>query len=252
MRTILIDGDIVLYEVTLACETPIHWGDDLWTLHSDFREATQRFDCWVADIKELLKATAVVIALSDEDNWRKSVLKTYKNNRKSKRKPLVFYELKKYCSEVYKSFQLPTLEADDVLGLLAGTSAAGNSRLGYVSGEKVVVTIDKDLKTIPGLHFDPGNPDDGIYEVTQEQADYNHLFQSLTGDLVDGYKGCPGVGPVKAARILEKDPCWASVVAAYNEKGISEEDALVQARVARILRWGEYNMEKKETRLWNP
>ena len=115
-----------------------------------------------------------------------------------------------------------------------------------------MVTIDKDLKTIPGLHFDPGNPDDGIYEVTQEQADYNHLFQSLTGDLVDGYKGCPGVGPVKAARILEKDPCWASVVAAYNEKGISEEDALVQARVARILRWGEYNMEKKETRLWNP
>jgi len=246
MRTILIDGDIVLYEVTLACETPIHWGDDMWTLHSDFREACQRFDCWISDNFVRLGADRVVVAFSGSDNWRKTVLPTYKHNRKRKRKPLVFHELKEYCRTAYRTFEIADLEADDVLGLMAGMPG-----LGRIKGEKIVVTIDKDLKTVPGLHFDPGNPDRGVIEVSKDQADYNHLFQTLTGDAVDGYSGCPGIGPKRAERVLER-PCWDSVVEAYASAGLEEEDALTQARVARILRWGEYNVSGKKVRLWNP
>jgi len=246
MRTILIDGDIVLYEVTTACETPIHWGDDLWTLHSDFKEASQRFDCWISDAVSRLEADKVIVAISGDENWRKSVLPTYKSNRKAIRKPLAFYELKQYCRDVYKTFEINDLEADDVLGLLAGSPG-----LGRIKGEKIVVTIDKDLKTIPGLHYNPGHPKKGIIEVNEEEADYNHLLQTLTGDAVDGYSGCPGVGPVRAQKVLET-PCWESVVGAYEHAGLTEEDALTQARVARILRWGEYNVSKKKVRLWSP
>ena len=246
MRTILIDGDIVLYEVTTVCETPIQWGDDFWTLHSDFKEACQRFDCWVSDTAKRLKAGKVIMAVSGDNNWRKDVLPTYKHNRKSKRKPLVFRELKDYCRAAYKTFEFNNLEADDVLGLLAGTPG-----LGRIKGEKIIVTIDKDLKTVPGLHYNPGRPEEGVVEVSLEQANYNHLLQSLTGDSVDGYSGCPGVGPVKAKRILE-DPSWESVVSAYESAGLDEDDALVQARVARILRWGEYSVQKEVVSLWNP
>lgn len=246
MRTILIDGDIVLYEVTLACETPINWGDDFWTLHSDFREATQRFDCWIADAASRLNADKVVVAMSGSENWRKGVLPTYKSNRKGKRKPLVFHELKQYCRDVYRTFEMNNLEADDVLGLMCGSPG-----LGRIKGEKIVITIDKDLKTVPGLHYDPGHPERGVIEVDKDQADYNHLFQTLTGDAVDGYSGCPGIGPARAKRVLEY-PCWGAVVEAYEVAGLGEEDALIQARVARILRWGEYNLKKKEVRLWNP
>ena len=59
----LIDGDVVLYEITASCEQAHDWGDDMWTLHSDFREARQRFDCWVADLKRILEAEEVHIAL---------------------------------------------------------------------------------------------------------------------------------------------------------------------------------------------
>ena len=38
-----------------------------------------------------------------------------------------------------------------------------------------------------------------------------------------------------------------------NEKqGLTEEDALLQARVARILRDGEYDYNKEEVVLWKP
>ena len=135
------------------------------------------------------------------------------------------------------------LEGDDVLGLLAGDSK--------IKGGTIIVSIDKDLKTIPGFHYNPMRREEGVIEVTMAQANYNHLLQTLTGDAVDGYSGCPGIGPKKAEKVLE-NPSWESVVSAYNKAGIEEEDALIQARVARILRYGEYDKVKKEPILWNP
>jgi DNA polymerase-1 len=245
-RTILIDGDIALYEVTTACEQAIKWEDDFWTLHCDFKEAKQRFDCWVADVLEKTESQKAIIALSGPNNWRKDVLPTYKHNRKSKRKPLIFKELKEYVREVYRTFEFDNLEADDVLGLLAGSPGLGN-----IKGEKVIVTIDKDLMTVPGYHYYTNKPEDGIIKVTEDQADFNHYLQTLVGDSVDGYSGCPGIGPVRAERVLEYR-CWGAVIEAYEIAGLTEQDALVQARVARILRWGEYNTKTKEVRLWNP
>lgn len=243
MTTVLIDGDVVLYEVTTACEIPTDWGNDVWTLHSDFSEAKQRFDNWVLNIQKILEADKVIIALSGTENWRKDVLPTYKLHRKKTRKPLAFSPLKDYAEEIYKTYKYDNLEGDDVMGILAGDPK--------IKGEKIMVTIDKDLKTIPGNHYNPLRKEEGIVEVSQEQADYNHLFQSLTGDTVDGYSGCPGIGPKRAARVLAY-PCWGAVIEAYETAGLTEEDALVQARVARILRYGEYNTKTKEVKLWQP
>ena len=68
---------------------------------------------------------------------------------------------------------------------------------------------------------------------------------------------CPGVGPVKAEECLAEakiygGPYWSAVVATYENKGLTEEDALVQARVARICRADDYDFKNKEVRLWNP
>tara|TARA_R100000700_G_C3130555_1_gene115965 strand:- start:592 stop:885 length:294 start_codon:yes stop_codon:yes gene_type:complete len=87
--------------------------------------------------------------------------------------------------------------------------------------------------------------------VTETLANYMHLYQTLVGDATDNYKGCPGVGPKKATEILE-EPTWDSVVKAFEKAGLTEEDALVQARVARILRADDYNFHKEEVILWQP
>ncbi len=43
---------------------------------------------------------------------------------------------------------------------------------------------------------------------------------------------------------------WELVVKAYEKQGLFEHDALQQARVARILRHGDYNMSTGEVKQW--
>lgn len=180
---------------------------------------------------------------STRNYFRKKLLPTYKANRANTRKPIILNELRQHLSENYKSYERPGLEGDDVLGILATTEKV-------IKGEKVIVSIDKDLKTIPGLHYNTNKPELGVYQITEEEADYWHLFQTLTGDASDGYSGCPGIGPKKAADILEKEASWEAVLATFKKAGISEEEALTQARIARIVRTEEYDFKRKEPILW--
>ena len=244
---LVIDGDIFLWECCLSAEEPFDWGDDLWTLHADAHQARIKLDIAFADLKEELNSSTIAIAFSSSENWRKDVLPSYKSHRKKTRKPTVFFEMKEYVRSTYKTFEIPTLEADDVCGILMTTS-----RLWKPSFDKVVVSTDKDLLQIPGLHYNPNRPEESISEVSKEDGDYNHLFQALTGDAVDGYSGCPRIGPKTAERLLKPAPVWDTVLKAYEDAGMAVEDALQQARVARILRAEDYDFNNKEVRLWEP
>lgn len=242
-RTLLIDGDILLYREASAVEVECDWGDDWWTLHGDAMEAKQRVDVWIQEIKEHLEADEVVLTLTGSDNWRKKVLPTYKHNRKGKRKPVVFKELREYAAAVYKVACFDSLEADDVMGIMATDPHDNN--------ERIIVSEDKDMQTIPGKLYSPIRPEEGIKDISQDEADYRHLFQTLCGDSTDGYGGCPGVGPKTAEKILKEND-WDLVLAAYEKAGLTEADALQQAQVARILRHNEYNQDTGEVNLWTP
>ncbi len=244
--TLLIDGDVFVYQHTTAVETPIHWGDDFWTLHADAGVAKAQLDIQLHIIKSELQATDVLIAFSDSLNFRHSVLPSYKSNRK-KRKPVAYKAVRDYCRHTYKCLTLPTLEADDTLGILA----TGGCLYG-LSGDRVVVTVDKDLKSVPCNLFNPQHPEDGVVAISEQEADRNHLTQSLMGDTTDGYSGCPGIGAKRAERILDADPTWAAVLNAYEKAGLSEDEALKQARVARICRQSDYDIENKKVKLWQP
>jgi DNA polymerase-1 len=45
---------------------------------------------------------------------------------------------------------------------------------------------------------------------------------------------------------------WEAIVEAYESKGFTEEDALVQARVARILRKDDWDFDNNCHKLWTP
>jgi DNA polymerase-1 len=78
----------------------------------------------------------------------------------------------------------------------------------------------------------------------------------VLGDAVDGYSGCPGIGPKKAETVLAnaKDGVspWGVIVGAYVKAGLDEEDALLQARLARILQFGDYDLKTNKVKLWEP
>lgn len=236
---ILIDGDILCYTTAAAVEKPTDWGNDLWTLHADFKEAKQRIDVDIVEFVETLGGTSFTVCLSDSENFRKQVYPEYKSNRAGVRKPVVFQALRDYMIDNWDCQLWHRLEADDVMGILA--TSKPNS---------IIVSADKDLRTIPTRVYNPSKPDLGVIEVTRAEADRNHLIQTLTGDRTDGYPGCPGIGPARAEKIV--DGGWEAVVECYVKAGLNETVALSQARLARILRKGDYVKKTGLVKLWSP
>ena len=81
------------------------------------------------------------------------------------------------------------------------------------------------------------------------------MMQTLTGDVTDNYKGCPGVGPKGAEKILaglEVEEMWPAVLEKFEKAGLFKEEALVQSRIAHILHPSEYDVDTHEVRLWDP
>ena len=75
----------------------------------------------------------------------------------------------------------------------------------------------------------------------------------MAGDNTDGYSGVPGIGIKRAEQIFKlKGYTWKAVVETFEEKGMTENDALINAQLARILTTKDYDYEKKEPILWTP
>ena len=264
-RSILIDGDIIAFQVASLTQRNVTWNSDfedfdedaIKTVTTDVEMAWDKFKDMVENQRKICQAEHVVMTLScPNGNWRKDVLPTYKHNRKGSEKPIVLMEIKDRAAAHYNTFIKPRLEADDVLGILHTNGVA-------IKGETVVSSDDKDLVTVPGLHFRPREWARGVFAVSEPEANRFHIHQTLTGDTTDGYKGCPGIGPKKADKLLADYPVgiptediptlWKDVIVpTFESKGLTEEDALVQARVARICRSCDYDFKKKEVKLWVP
>lgn len=244
VRTILIDADLLAFQTAAGHEQQIDWGDGVWSTSVDVPFACTAMDERIRGWVEKLGADAVVICISDDVNFRKTLFPGYKGSRSGKRLPTGLGALKDHLASEYMSFIRPGLEADDVMGILS-------THPKLILGQKIIVSEDKDMATIPGWLFNP-RKDVKARLVTEQEADHFHLYQALIGDTADEYPGCPGVGPVKAAVILSEEPWWPRVVEAFVKKGLTEEDAILQARLARILRSGDYNFQTKEPILWSP
>ena len=245
--TLLVDTDIIAYKVASVNQIDFDWGDGYNSRILHRPRAKEQAVRIIEDLLVTLKADHAIMCLTDKENFRYDVLPSYKGNRKGVEKPEMLQELKDYLAERYESFIRPSLEADDVMGILSTHPT-------LIKGKKIIVSEDKDMKTIHGWLFNPAK-DKKARLVTGEQADRYHMLQTLTGDATDGYKGCPQIGPKKAEVILdahEPHEWWDAVVRTYEAKGLTEEDALVQARVACICRSVNYDFKTKEVILWSP
>jgi len=278
---LLIDGDVIAFMAAAAVQ---HVVEDSFGHVSHF--AIKAEGCVVAKnivhgLKQQLKADSFEVILSDpKDNWRHLVDPAYKTNRVGER-PLLLDILKQYLRDELAACHWPGLEADDTLSILM-TDPDDNREAHNEGVRKVCVGRDKDFKSIPGLHHSikqdlPGK----VREISQWEADRFHLIQTLAGDRVDGFPGCPGIGMTRAESIVDNpvrlvpkpgvktrgvnkgesvtrwmaEPTrdyWACIVSHYRKAGLEEKDALVTARLARLLRHGEYDRETETVRLWTP
>jgi 5'-3' exonuclease len=179
-----------------------------------------------------------ILFFSDSVNFRKTIDPDYKGHR-NRKKPCGYKRVINKLKEEYDVLIMPTLEADDAIGIYA-TKVPGN----------IICSPDKDMRQIPGDLFDLST---GVVTITPEEGRRWHLIQTMSGDQTDGYAGIPGIGIKRAEALLEANGAtWQTVVDAFAAKDLDESVALKNARLAKILQHEDYDYANKEPRLWNP
>ena len=251
----LIDSDSLVYEAAYRAQKADEWDEGQFTYSASLPEALADFSAVIEEIEKAVGSDQTVVVLSESDrsaNFRRGVWSEYKMNRSKsgQQRPLLFDALRQEITLKYAAIMKHSIEADDTVGILA--TATTIPSLPPIE-ERVIVAIDKDLDTVPGLHYNWRKPDDGVYNVTPEQAHREHMYQTLIGDSTDNYPGLKGCGPKTAAKLLDAEgTTWDVIVAAYEKKGFTEEDALVQARCARILHASDWDSDTQSVILWTP
>jgi len=241
--TLLIDADWLVHSACSACECDTRWDEWINTLHLEQADVKDYITMKLAYWRDVTEDNDVVMCFSDYPTFRHEMNDEYKANRIGKRKPLGMRDIRHWTQDSYESKTMRGLEADDLLGLFATGATYKNP---------IIVSIDKDMRTVPCELL----AKDEVETVTKTQADRAWMLQVLTGDSSDNYSGLKGVGPVSAAKILgDTDTLpdmWEKVVTAYRKAGLTFQDALFNARMARILRYGDYDFSSGAVQLWEP
>lgn len=241
MTIAVVDADILLYQASSVVEEETCWEGDIWTLHSRVDDALDILKEWKQKATDTgLFSRFVFVTSGHSKTFRHAIFPGYKEHRKDKRKPICYVALKDRLVELGQWIVPPPgIEADDLVSIYAANH------------DGIMLTIDKDFLTVPGRQMNL-NALDGILTLSEDQANYNWMFQTLVGDSADGFPGLKGVGPVKASKILaEGPPYWPLVLEAYEKAGQSYDDALTQARLARILRPCDVD-DGWTVKLWSP
>ena len=235
---LLIDADFIVYKCCAACETEIDYGEDVIFGTSNFSDANNAVKREIQQIQDVFGSfSKPILFFSDSKNFRKKISPDYKGHR-NRKKPCGYKRVIRNLKIEYDVCIMPELEADDAMGIYA-TKLTGN----------IIVSPDKDMRQIPGKLY---NLDDTTY-ITPEEGARWHLIQTLAGDQTDGYSGVPGIGVKRAETLFNKEGySWQTVIKAFEDKGLTEEDALLNARLARILTDEDYDSKQKQPKLWTP
>lgn len=181
-----IDMDTVAYRCAASCEP---------TKTKEFREpletAIQRADELMFRILADCETDLYTGWIGGGENYRKLLYPLYKANRDTVRRPEFLQPVREFLVSEWGAKVAVGYEADDAIGIA-------------YDGEGVICSVDKDLRQIPGRHYNFIN-----YQwdtVTDVQAELNFWCSMLIGDRADNIPGIPGIGAVKAPRILGAVP----------------------------------------------
>lgn len=185
--------------------------------------------------------------VTGENNFRYNIYPEYKANRLRTTRPKYLEVCKQHLVTEWGAIRSDGCEADDLLGIEQTAHIAAGI-------ESVIVSIDKDLDQIEGLHYSPEIMRKGIvtkpprrYIVSPHDALHFFYYQLLVGDPSDGIKGASGIGKVKAEKILEglqtKEEYYNTVINHYS----CEEEMEMNAKVLYIHRISNDNWRRVMT-----
>jgi len=201
----LIDGDVLCY---MACKSRYVTAEGHKYLTSQaliFSEAEDEryldkswnnFKKALRDLEEELFLDDMLVAVKGPDNFRNIMYPEYKMNRhKDPKQANQFVPLiRKLAVHNNLAIESTGREADDLLRIWAYECQ-------HAGVPYIVVSIDKDLKCIPGKHLNIKKNE--FLDIDEEYATRFFYQQLLKGDSTDNIPGIPGVGEVKAEKALK-------------------------------------------------
>tara|TARA_R110000868_G_scaffold6738_1_gene37687 strand:- start:423 stop:1136 length:714 start_codon:yes stop_codon:yes gene_type:complete len=178
MTTALIDADIVAYRCAASAEK------------EEASIAMMRTDLLMQEIISATGSTGYKAYLSGygEDNFRRKVDPQYKANRVDVVKPIHLAACQEFLVTHWKAETVRGYEADDAMGMSQ-------------TAETVICSIDKDMLQVPGYHYNFVKKE--FKQVTEDEGLKAFYTQTLVGDRADNVFGVAGIGPVKAAKLLD-------------------------------------------------
>lgn len=216
MKHALIDADILVYRVGFSADKNRD--------SEEYAMKTMRGAIQSLIMQDLIECETWQLYLTGKGNFRYDIATTapYKGNRKSP-KPTHYEVLREYLAEEEGAIVITGMEADDAL-------AIEQTKRG---DESVIATVDKDLKQVPGWHYNFVKREK--FYMNQEEADLWLYKQIVMGDAVDNIIGVKGIGDKKADKLLRgKSPkeMWNICV----QKLGSKERAMENAGLVYMLR----------------
>jgi len=218
MAIALIDADLLVYRVGFTTEE-VDEAIARWRMDEVIHESilkplnAERYKCYITS--------------SDHSNFRFQLFAQYKGNRVAP-KPRHYEALRDHLRLAHEAEVVFGEEADDRLGIDAAKDP-----------DNIICSIDKDLKQIPGRHFNFVKGE--LFEVSAFDGMRFFYIQLLTGDKpVDNIEGIHGIGPKKAEKILAgletEQQMYDAVLEAYKKHYPSDylERMLLAGRLLKI------------------
>lgn len=182
-------------------------------------------------IKSIMKATKASHYIGILDGKRKgtfrievSKTKEYKGNRDSGNlldSFPYFFDVRNMLIEQFGFIVVEGIEADDMVGIL-------QTRFTEQSDKSVIISTDKDLLQVPGLHYNlmkhkalDVKPEGEISLNAKRSKIIGNgekllMAQMLLGDRTDNIMGLPKCGPVCAYNTVNSGEGFTGILDAYN------------------------------------
>jgi len=222
-RTAIIDGDIIVYRAGFVSQTNVHKvkdqdGDVLEEFSSkaeanDFVEmlslqenvtpvieseviplsnddADMIVDTMIKGIITNTNSTDYIVYLSGKTNFRNQVatIREYKGNRSDSVKPIHYDYIREYIADKHPTVVSDNCEADDLCAMrLYSEFKKAKASKRKSDCEAILCSIDKDLRNIPGHHYNIANKVSDW--VSPKEANRHFAMQLLTGDSTDNIPG---------------------------------------------------------------
>lgn len=209
MNIVLIDAKYLLYVQHFAHKDLTNMeGSPTGGIYGFLKEMFRMNEAWPAH--------PIFVWDGPGPSWKKGAHTGYKANREStpdvKKVQLQANILRDLLHDVgFNSICIPSVEADDLIGILAKANWPKDTQIRIYSGDKDMYQLVSDNCLVWKKRYRKGQKSDELFTINAAmvQKEMGVLpkdlceIRALSGDPSDNLKGLPGIGPNKARGLYE-------------------------------------------------